>query len=205
MKIIWHGHACFTLEFLKESMVLDPYEKGSVPGLSMPTLEANHVLMSHDHADHHGIENIKIISQPMEAKVTKINTYHDDQQGKLRGINIIHIIEEEELRLVHLGDLGCPLTHQQIELLSGCDVLMIPVGGHYTIDAMQAYQIVQQLHPRIVIPMHYYGETFGYDVLAPVDDFIQYCKDCVFYESNELFIDTKTASQTVILKCPKKD
>lgn len=201
MKLIWHGHACFTLVFLKESIIIDPYENESVPGLPPLKLKGNLVLMSHDHADHHGINPIEIISQPMQAKVTKINTYHDRQLGQLRGSNVIHMIEAEGLRIVHLGDLGCSLTEDQIKLLLGCDVLMIPIGGHYTIDAIEAHRVVKQLHPRVIIPMHYRGESFGYDVLAPVDDFIKDCQNVVFYETNEMVVDSMTPSQTAILKC----
>lgn len=198
MEIIWHGHSCFTLEYETGSVVFDPYSDGSVPGLAPLFLHANMVLNSHKHADHNGHEVVRTIGvKPFY--FWRLPTYHDNVQGRLRGPNDIYMLEAEDMRFVHLGDLGCELNEDQIALMKDCDVLMIPVGGYYTIDAAMAHKIVDQLMPRIVIPMHYRSETFGYPVLDTVDVYLQDCQDVVFYDTNTLIVTKDTPSQTAVL------
>ena len=172
MKITWIGHACFKVEHDEASVVLDPYSDGSVPGLLPVREQAGMVLCSHGHGDHNAAGNVEITGEPGEGfKITKIDTYHDDKKGKLRGRNIIHILEKEPWKIVHFGDIGCPLTPEQADLLKGADVVMIPVGGYYTVDAQEAAQIVRAISPKLIIPMHFRGESFGFDVISTVEPF----------------------------------
>ncbi|MEX0916833.1 MAG: MBL fold metallo-hydrolase, partial [Candidatus Spechtbacterales bacterium] len=127
--------------------------------------EAQIVLVTHDHSDHNNAGSLKgspfIIDGPGEyeyqgIRVKGIRSYHDDKKGADRGANTIYIIRMEGLRVVHLGDLGqTALTDRQVESIGSADVLMIPVGGQYTIDGSEALAIVNQIEPRVVIPMHY--------------------------------------------------
>ena len=178
MKIQYLGHACFKLSSGDNSLVIDPYQDGSVPGLKLLRDEATKVITSHQHADHSGIECIKTVDgNPDAFKITPIPTWHDDQQGALRGPNTIHIIECEKFRVAHFGDLGCQLSDNEKQLLKDLDVIMVPVGGHFTIDADQAAEIVKELTPKCIIPMHYRGSDFGYDVLGTVDLFTRHFTD----------------------------
>ena len=172
MKIKYHGHSCFQLFSETQSIVIDPYSDGSVPGLAPLHLTANAVYCSHQHADHNGVSCVEFDGDDTDFERTQIASWHDDQQGALRGPNTIQIFECNDQRVAHLGDLGCALDNEQVGALSGLDVLLIPVGGYFTIDAHQAAQIVTILKPKCVIPMHYKGDDFGYDVLATVDDFL---------------------------------
>lgn len=173
MKIQYLGHACFKIISGKESLIIDPYADGSVNGLKPLREEATEVIYSHKHTDHYGVDCVNIVEGKPEDvfKISFVQSWHDDQEGALRGPNIIHVIECEGLKIVHMGDLGCPLNEMQKAQLLNIDVLMIPVGGHFTIDAKLAASITSELSPRCVIPMHYRGKGFGFDVLGTVDDF----------------------------------
>lgn len=92
----------------------------------------------------------------------------------MRGTNTIHIISDGTYRLAHLGDLGCQLEEEQLQKLENLDVILIPVGGYYTIDGDQAARLIQRLHPSIVIPMHYRSDTFGFDVISTVEPFLSH-------------------------------
>lgn len=179
LKITWIGHSCFKIESNGFSIILDPYSDGSVPGYSPVREKANMVLCSHGHGDHNAVQCVEIEEKRDSAiSIARIETFHDDKQGSLRGKNTIHIIDDGTFRIAHLGDLGCALDAKQIKLLSGLDAVMMPVGGYYTIDARQAEKIVDQIKPKMVIPMHYRGEdnakpAFGYDVLDEVSSFLE--------------------------------
>ena len=129
MKIIWNGHSCFTLDTAQGRVVLDPYQDGSVPGLSPLRLTADLVLCSHEHRDHGARDSVTLSGRSASVQVEELHTFHDPEQGALRGLNIIRILSAEGLRVAHLGDLGCDLTPEQTERLTGLDALMIPVGG----------------------------------------------------------------------------
>ena len=133
-----------------------------------------------------------------------ISTYHDDQKGALRGENRIHILEGGSFRIAHAGDLGCELLPEEKEALKGLDLLMVPVGGYYTIDARQAKKMVEDIKPRVVIPMHYRGEGFGFDVLAPLEDYTSLCDDVVDYDKNTLELAKDMPVQTAVLKLAKE-
>ena len=199
MVLKWNGHSCFTLETSQGSVVFDPYEDGSVPGLAPLHLSADVVLCSHDHRDHNAKQVVALTGRTPSFQVETLSTYHDPVQGTLRGPNTIHIISTEGMRLIHLGDLGCSLAPEQEARLEGADVLLVPVGGYYTIDASQAQTLVQSLAPRIVVPMHYRSDSFGYDVIAPLEDFLALRGDVVRYSSNTLELTPDTPSQTAVL------
>lgn len=198
--IQWHGHSCFSVTADNYTIVLDPFADGSVPGIGNIRPEANAVLCSHYHSDHGCAEVVTVTEKencPFE--ILKIDTYHDDVQGTKRGENRIHILETDGIRIVHFGDLGCMLTSEQAELLKKADVLMIPVGGFYTIDAAQAKEIVSLLDPKVVIPMHYRSDTFGYPVIGRLEEFTKYYNNVVNYATDTLVIDENTKVQTAVL------
>lgn len=174
LDITYYGHSCFKVEKDKESIVFDPYKAGSVPGLTLPEdLVANEILCSHAHDDHAGIEEIRCLPETIQYKVKKLDVPHDDQDGKLRGRNTIHIVTFQGFKIVHMGDIGRPLTQMEVLQVSRPDVLMIPVGGFYTISSKVAFQIIDQLKPQTAILMHYKTVTSGYDVLEDIQDIVK--------------------------------
>lgn len=200
MKITWIGHSCFKVEAEGYTIVLDPYEDGSVPGCAMVRETADEVLCSHEHFDHNFRKGVTLNKQGADSvKVEVISTYHDDKKGELRGVNKIHILSDSKVRIAHMGDLGCALEPDQIEKLKGLDAVLIPVGGYYTIDAKQAKKLVDQIKPRVTVPMHYRGEGFGFDVLGTVEDYTRLCDDVKVYEGNMLEVDKNTKKQTAVL------
>lgn len=178
MKVKWLGHSCFLVEAADYSIALDPYGDGIVPGLRPLTIEANQVLTSHDHGDHNATSVVQL--EPCGASpftIARMQSAHDDQDGALRGKNTIHILEAAGIRIAHLGDLGQALTDAQAAEIGRLDALLIPIGGHYTIDAKQAYETAQRLSPTVTIPMHYRTDRFGYDVIGPLFDFTKLFED----------------------------
>lgn len=163
MIITWYGQSCFKIQSGSASLVFDPFKKSI--GLTLPKIEAQLVLVSHNHPDHNNTAAIKgdpfIINSPGEyelkrIRVRGINSYHDAVDGKERGLNIIYTVKMEDINLAHFGDLGqTQLTEKQLDAIGIIDILMIPVGGVYTINSDQAVNVINQIEPRIVIPMHY--------------------------------------------------
>lgn len=204
IKITWLGHSCFQIEKEGYTVVLDPFEDGYVPGLLPVRAEANLVLCSHDHKDH-GAEWVvgRKPKIPCPFQIETISTYHDDKKGALRGENTIHILSDGNVRLAHLGDLGCELSEEDIDRLKGVDVLFVPVGGYYTIDAKQAKKTVDQIQPKITVPMHYRGEGFGFDVLSALDAYTDLCDDAVVYPGSVLEVTSDKKKQTAILQIPR--
>lgn len=172
MKLTWYGHSCFLLESGEGSIVFDPYAPGSVPGWELPALRADAVICSHGHRDHGWAGGVALTGGRFGGRILQISTFHDDRGGALRGGNTVTLAEADGLRAVHMGDIGCALTAEQIAALGRVDVLMIPVGGHYTVDAAGAWEIAKALAAPIILPMHYRGADFGYDVIGPVEPFL---------------------------------
>ncbi len=197
MKIKYLGHSCFQLFSENQSIVIDPYSDGSVPGLAPLRVKTNAVYCSHQHADHNGVDCVEFDGEDSDFERTQIASWHDDQQGALRGPNTIQIFECDRQRVAHLGDLGCALDDEQRAQLADLDVLLIPVGGYYTISGAQAAQIVSDLKPKSVIPMHYKGTDFGYDVLSTEEEFLAPFASAQKLESDE--IDVADAKGVIVL------
>jgi L-ascorbate metabolism protein UlaG (beta-lactamase superfamily) len=171
MNIFWHGQSCFEIitspsKNSQIKIVIDPFSEEI--GLKVPKLEADILLITHNHPDHNNIKavfstknSLFLISGPGEYEIKNvfvqgIPSWHDNSQGRERGENTIYTIEAEDLRLCHLGDLGQKeLTEEQLEKIAEIDILMIPVGGVFTISAKETLKIMSQIEPKIVIPMHY--------------------------------------------------
>lgn len=171
MKIEYYGHACFSLTCDNYTIVLDPYK--GVEGFEDINLEANEVICSHSHFDHAYIDGVKIVEGISPFKNEKISVFHDDANGTKRGLNDINILKAQDKVVVHLGDLGHLLNKEVIDKIKNCDVLMIPVGGFYTIGIAEALKIIEDVNPKYIIPMHYKDIDKGLSVLESIDEFVK--------------------------------
>ena len=201
MKLTWMGHSCFLLESADGSCVFDPYAPGSVPGLELPALRADICLCSHGHHDHGYADAVCLSGKECALKVEAADTFHDALRGTLRGKNTVYTVIAEGMRVTHMGDIGHIPDAETLAKIGTPDVLMIPVGGFFTVDAAKALEIARLTNARVVIPMHYRGEGFGYDVIAPADKFITMAKNAVSFDTNELTVTPDTPRMTAVLKC----
>ena len=187
MNITWAGQSCFQINANQKksgqvNIVIDPFNEKI--GLKVPKLEADLLLVTHQHDDHNNVKAVSgnpfLIDGPGEYEVKEvfvqgIPSFHDSSLGQERGTNTIYTIEAEELNLCHLGDLGQKeLTAEQIEKIGVVDILMIPIGGFYTISAQEAVKIILQIEPKIIIPMHYQIEKLKLgNKLNGIDKFLK--------------------------------
>ncbi len=199
MQILWHGHSFFEIRTkpnkkTKVKILIDPFDKAV--GLKVPRVSGDVVLVTHGHHDHNNVATVTgepfVIEGPGEYEIKNIfiqgiPSFHDDVKGQERGRNTIYLIESEDITVCHLGDLGQKeLTEEQLEKIGEVDILMIPVGGNYTISAKEAAKIMSQIEPRITIPMHYalpkvkvkldslskFLKVFGLKTLKPLEKLV---------------------------------
>ncbi len=192
-RLTWHGQSFFVLESAAGTRIaMDPY--GAALGYSPPAgLRADAVTVSHEHPDHNNVALLGAVGKPKilrgltndrkgwlkiderikDVSVRSVGTYHDDEQGRKRGLNTVFVFEVGGLRIAHLGDLGHVLNDQQLADIGSVDVVLVPVGGTFTVDGQQANRVVDQLRPRlVVIPMHHHSKSSPVRELATVDEFL---------------------------------
>ncbi len=178
MEINWLGYSCFRIKGKNATIITDPIPVDSSRQSNRST--ADIVCLSHQLPEESGLERIGgdpyIISGPGEYEVHNVliigvGTYRDEASGSLRGKNTVYALEIDEFSVCHLGNLGHLLTDQQVEVIGHVDILLVPVGGHSTINAAQAARLVRTIEPKIVIPMHYKTPTCEIE-LDPVDKFL---------------------------------
>jgi len=184
MYITWLGYSCFKIQDKTTpdgvTLVTDPFDKSL--GLKVPNFEADVVTISHEHAGHNNSDALRgqpfVINSAGEydikgIMVEGVESYHDDKEGSKYGKNIIYRIEIDDISIVHLGDLGQKLDSKQLEKIGQVDILLIPVGGGKTLDVKNAVEVVSQIEPRIVIPMHYKTK----ELKADIDDVEKFIKE----------------------------
>lgn len=173
MKLRWLGHSCFEIALDNGKVIVtDPYDE--TVGYPPLNASADLVLSSHDHFDHNCFDAVngdfEIINQPGEyrrfgAKITGVHSFHDDARGAKRGENVLFAIEADGVKLVHLGDLGHqPETDEQKALLKDADVLLIPIGGTFTLTTPEAVKLIQDYRPAAAIAMHYRNRCCGFNI-----------------------------------------
>jgi len=179
MDINWLGHSCFKIRSSQAIIITDPYPPSLGYSLGKPT--ARIVTVSHQHSCHSYVQGVtgepKLVTGPGEYEISDIliigiTTFHDREGGEKRGKNTVYLMEVDGVSVCHLGDLGHVLTAEQIENLENVDVLLLPVGGVSTINAPMAAEVVRQLEPKVVIPMHYKTPALNRE-LEPVERFIK--------------------------------
>lgn len=178
IQIRWLGHACFHIQVGGVSIITDPAP--ATTGYEIPMQDADIVTVSHQHWDHNAVTLVKgqpkILDQPgvftaQGITLEGLPSFHDQQQGKDRGNNLIFRMQSGAVALAHLGDLGEFPDQWVMERLQGLDILLIPVGGIFTLDAEAAYDLTCRLRPKVVIPMHFQTKNLNF-ALEPVEKFI---------------------------------
>ena len=176
MTISWFGHSCFRIESKEGSILIDPFSKDI--GLKPPRVKDDLVLVTHDHYDHNNVEGADlqttmVVNGPGEYEkkgiyVRGILSYHDKSGGQERGLNTIYVIKAEDMTVCHMGDFGQDkFGEHQLDDIGDIDILMIPVGGKYTIDYKEAIRLTGELEPKIIIPMHYKTKDLKLDIDGP--------------------------------------
>ncbi|MFX0134362.1 MAG: MBL fold metallo-hydrolase [Candidatus Hodarchaeota archaeon] len=208
VKIRWCGHNCFEITGKDVVIATDPFN-GKMVGLVTPDICADIIMSSHNHGDHwhkktaenmcnEGAEIIKWENKTFEnikgVKIKGVATAHDDNEGKSRGQNTVYVFTVDGLTLCHCGDLGHTLKDEQIKEIGKIDILLIPVGGIFTIDPKAATKVVEQLNPKLVIPMHYYHEGMAsmFSALSTIDDFIKDKKNIKKIDVSEAEVTKET-------------
>lgn len=201
MKIKWNGHASFTITGSDGKVIVtDPYESGAFGGgIGYGPIDdrADVALVSHEHADHNYTKSLKGKPEVLKkggaaagVQFTGVPVAHDDKDGAERGKNVMFAFTVDGVRVAHMGDLGHLLTPEQLAALGKVDVLLAPIGGVFTLDPPAAAKLVDQIHPRVVIPMHYKTEKCGFP-LASVDDFAKHLTRVKKTGESEIEIDAK--------------
>ena len=197
LKITHIAHSCFLIENGLERLIIDPLDDSF--GRPIRNEVVNYLLISHDHFDHNHTENIKVVENEGTFTIKKYSCFHDEENGKKRGPNIIHVIETEGTIICHLGDLGHTLTEAQARQIGHIDILLIPVGGVFTIDYEHAIEVVNRLNPTIVIPMHYRTEYWGEDKgVDLVYKFLDNIKKYTVVKLNENYIEYKKSDEKIV-------
>ncbi len=178
MDINWLGHSCFRIRGRQTTIITDPYSPDYGYSLGKPT--ARIVTVSHQHPGHSYTQGVSGEFRPVRGPgeyeisgvlIVGIATFHDSERGATKGENTVYLMDVDEVSICHIGDLGHVLTADHLEQIENVDVLLVPVGGVSTISAATATELVRQLEPKVVIPMHYRTEVLDRG-LAPVDEFL---------------------------------
>lgn len=212
MKIKWLGHACFLITSRDGIRIItDPYAVGGGIKYAPVTEAADVVTVSHDHGDHSNVSSVQGRPEVVKGSGAKtvrgiqfrgIATYHDAARGQQRGSNTVFCFTVDDIRLCHLGDLGHKLDPGQVNEIGAVDMLFVPVGGFYTIDATVANQTIEQLRPRVVIPMHFRTPRCDYPI-ADVEDFLVGRKNVRRAEASEVEFEPNSlpaSTETVLLR-----
>ena len=179
MEISWLGHSCFLIKGKQATVITDPFD--NIPGYSLGQPMVDIVTLSHQHPHHNFVVGVygepRVIKGPGEYEITNvfitgIRTFHDAEGGRRRGKNTVYLIEIDDMRICHLGDLGHLLSSDQIEEMSDVDILLVPVGGVSTINAAMAAEIISLLEPKIAMPMHFKTEAVNLE-LEPLKQFLK--------------------------------
>jgi len=196
LQIRWHGHSCFEITN-DMTVVTDPHDGRSI-GIPTPSVAGDIILVSHDHFDHNSIKTVekedsKIIKDDRKRNISNIEirgieTFHDEARGAKRGKNIMYKFTMEGVNFCHMGDLGHELDDETAQKIGDVDILFIPVGGNFTIDDKQAWNVINKIKPKIIIPMHY--RIGGLSIpIAGIDPFLSRSRYKVLKVGNEIDIE----------------
>ena len=196
LQIRWHGHACFEITN-KTTLVTDPHDGKSI-GIPAPSVTGDIILVSHDHYDHNSVksvekENSRVVTDERSRNISDIEirgveSFHDEEQGAKRGRNIMYKFTIDGVRFCHLGDLGHDLDDETVQKIGEVDILFVPIGGTFTVDDKQAWNVINKIKPKIIVPMHY--KIGGLSLpIAGLDPFLAQAKHKVLHVGNEIDIE----------------
>lgn len=200
--IRYMGHSCFTLECRGYRICIDPYGD-FVPGYGRLELEADAVYCSHAHDDHCFTAAVSLRDGGAGVspfKVSEIQSFHDAEGGRRRGLNTVRIFEAEGLRIAHLGDIGCAPSSEGMEMLRDLDACMVPVGGFYTVDAAEAKALMDELAPRRIIPMHFRLGKYGFAEIGELSSFTELYGGVSFAGGDSFFLDEGSPEGVIVLE-----
>lgn len=196
LQIRWHGHSCFGITN-EITLVTDPHDGKSI-GIHAPSVTGDIILVSHDHYDHNSVKSVekegaKIITDTRKRNITNveikgIESFHDGCRGEKRGNNIIYKFTMEDITFCHMGDLGHDLDEDTVQKIGDVDILFIPIGGTFTLDAKQAWRIIKKVKPRIAVPMHYKIGGLSLPITG-IEPFLEESKYEILKVGNEIDIE----------------
>lgn len=196
LQIRWHGHSCFGITN-EITLVTDPHDGKSI-GIHAPNVTGDIVLVSHDHYDHNSVKSVekegsKVITDTRKRNISNveikgIESFHDECRGEKRGNNIIYKFTVEDITFCHLGDLGHDLDEDTVQKIGDVDILFIPIGGTFTLDAKQAWRIIKKVKPRIAVPMHYKIGGLSLPITG-IEPFLEESKYEILKVGNEIDIE----------------
>ena len=196
LQIRWHGHACW--EITNDlTLVTDPHDGKSI-GIPAPSVAGDIILVSHDHYDHNSVKSVekedsKVVTDERKRTISNveirgIESFHDEVRGEKRGRNIIYKFTMDDIKFCHLGDLGHKIDEDAVQKIGDVDILFIPIGGTFTVDADQAWKVVNMIKPKIAIPMHY--KIGGLSLpIAGIEPFLEKNKYKILKVGNEIDIE----------------
>ena len=196
LQIRWHGHSCF--EITNDiTLVTDPHDGKSI-GIPAPSVTGDVILVSHDHYDHNSVKSVeksdsRVVTDERKRTVANIDikgieSFHDECQGKKRGKNIIYKFTMNDITFCHLGDIGHEIDEETLQKIGDVDILFIPIGGTFTVDANEAWNIINKIKPKIAVPMHY--KIGGLSLpIAGIDPFLERIKYKTLKVGNEIDIE----------------
>jgi len=196
LQIRWHGHACWEITN-DTTLVTDPHDGKSI-GIPAPSVAGDIVLVSHDHYDHNSVKSVekegsKIVTDGrkrniLNVEIFGVDSFHDEDQGAKRGNNIMYKFVIDGISFCHLGDLGHQLDEDSLEKIGEVDILFVPIGGTFTIDDKGAWNVINKIKPKIIVPMHY--KIGGLSLpIAGIDTFLYQAKYKVIPVGNEIDIE----------------
>ena len=196
LRIRWHGHSCFEITN-EQTIVTDPHDGTSI-GLNAPDVKGDVILVSHDHYDHNSVKSVinkesiiikdKTVETVFGIDIKGFRSFHDEDGGRKRGNNLIFSFYMSDICFCHLGDLGHVLDETTVQLIGEVDVLFVPVGGNFTINGEQAWEIIRDLKPRVIVPMHYKIEGLSLSIEG-IDFFLEKNKINVINVGNEMNLE----------------
>lgn len=196
LQIRWHGHACF--EITNDlTLVTDPHDGKSI-GIPAPSVVGDIILVTHDHYDHNSVKTVekegsKVVTDSRKRNISNIeiagvDSFHDEDFGAKRGTNIMYKFVMDGIKFCHLGDLGHELDEESVQKIGDVDILFIPIGGTFTVDDRQAWNVINKIKPKIIVPMHY--KIGGLSLpIAGIDPFLRQTNYKVIHVGNEIDIE----------------
>ena len=206
MEIKWLGHACFLISHKGYRVVIDPYDSKYTTGYPPLKVEADKLLISHEHYGHNFREGVKLSGKPESEcpfEITALTVDHDSVGGIMRGTCLVHILEADGLKVAHMGDIGTQLNGGEISRLFGADAIMVTAGSCTGLPAQEVWRMTDELFPKAIIPMHYRFGTHGPRRLEHLEHLTNYFEApemIHYYDTDTIVIDSDTEPQVAVLK-----